>query len=666
MANLKGTNYGNDSIKALKGAERVRKRPEVMFGSADLKGAFHSFKEILGNSLDEARAGFGKEITVIYHVDGAISVMDNGRGVPMGWNASEGRYNWDLVFNDLYAGGKYDPDEGDYKFSVGLNGLGAACVQYTSEYFEVTSWSRDTIASKKFAKGEPLDDGLVEEPNNTGKTGTTIKWKVDKEIFSDVNFKFDMFKEYCEGQAHINEVNFKLIDEATGEEVFYEGKGVEHYLRSQLGDAVLDVITKHSSSKGIERGTNYTCECELVLAITNECKSKQLYFHNTSTMVTGEHLNAVEDAITAFFKDIAKKNGCNILPYDYQDYLSVLVSTYSNITSFANQTKDGVSNRFIYSIIYSTIKDALEEAVVKGVESVSVLVDNVVRAALARKRAKEIEAQERLVKRTTNKRAKAEKFVDCKESDPAKRELFIVEGDSALSSCKQSRDGSFQALIPVRGKTLNCLKASMEDILKNQIVQDIISTVGTGADIGSDNELFDINKLQYNKIIFCTDGDVDGFQIRVLLYTVFYRLMPQLLRDGYVYVVETPLFEIITSKGTKFAYSVEEKDEIVADCEKNHIAVKKINRSKGLGENDPDMMWNTTMNPDTRKLVPLDIDIRNTLVRDISNMLFGNDPDNGRKDFIFDMLGTGLQELDGLDTLVETVNALVGEESEVM
>lgn len=661
MANVKNTNYDDNSIRSLKGADRVRLRPEVMFGSADLKGAFHSFKEILGNSLDEARAGFGKTIDVVYYLDGAISVRDYGRGVPMGWNKAEGRYNWELIFDELYAGGKYDADE-NYKFSVGLNGLGAACVQYTSEYFEVISYQKDKICKKSFAKGIPLDDKLIEEPNTTGETGTFIKWKVDKEVFSDVVFNFDMFKTYCEGQAHINEVNFNLKDEATGEEIYYEGKGVEHYLRSQLGDNVIDVITKHASSKGIEKGHNFTCECELVLAITKECKSKQLYFHNTSTMTTGEHINAVEDAITAFFKDIAKKNGVNILPYDYNDYLSILVSTYSNITSFANQTKDGVSNRFIYSIIYGTVKDALEEELIKGTESITTLVDNVVRAALARKKAKEIEAQERLVKRTTNKRAKAEKFVDCKENDPSKRELFIVEGDSALSSCKQSRDGSFQALLPVRGKTLNCLKASMEDILKNQIVQDIISTIGTGVDIGSDTELFDINKLQYNKIIFCTDGDVDGFQIRVLLYTVFYRLMPQLLRDGYVYVVETPLFEIITSQGTQFAYTAEEKDKILADCEAKHIAVRKINRSKGLGENDPDMMWNTTMNPDTRKLVPLDIDIQNTVVRDISNMLFGNDPDNGRKDFIFDMLGTGLQELEGLEDLVSTVNALNDEE----
>lgn len=658
--------YNDSSIRSLKGADRVRLRPEVMFGSADLKGAFHSFKEILGNSLDEARAGFGKTIDVVYYSDGAISVRDYGRGVPMGWNEAEGRYNWELIFDELYAGGKYDAEDGNYKFSVGLNGLGAACVQYTSEYFEVISYQPNKIFKKSFAKGVPLDDKLIEEPNTTGETGTFIKWKVDDDVFSDVLFKFDMFKNYCEGQAHINEVNFNLHDEATGEDIYYEGKGVEHYLRSQLGENVIDIITRRNSTKGIEKGHNFTCECELVLAITKECKSKQLYFHNTSTMVTGEHINAVQDAVTAFFKDIAKRNGVNILPYDYNDYLSVLVSTYSNITSFANQTKDGVSNRFIYSIIYATVKDALEEAVVKGTESITTLVDNVVRAAMARKKAKEIEAQERLVKRTTNRRAKAEKFVDCKESDPSKRELFIVEGDSALSSCKQSRDGSFQALIPVRGKTLNCLKAPVDVILKNQIVQDIISTVGTGADIGSGNDLFDISKLQYNKIIFCTDGDVDGFQIRVLLYTIFYRLMPQLLRDGYVYVVETPLFEIITNKGTEFAYTVEEKDEIVERVKSQHGIVKKINRSKGLGENDPDMMWNTTMNPDTRKLVPLDIDIRNTLVRDISNMLFGVDPENGRKDFIFDMLGTGLQEFEGLDDLVETVNALVPDEKEVV
>ena len=666
-------NYDDNSIKSLKGAERVRMRPGVMFGSDDIKGAFHTFKEIIGNSTDEGRSGYGDLIEVVYYTDGSISVRDYGRGVPMGWNESEGRYNWDLIFNELYAGGKYETDGENYKYSVGLNGLGAASTQYTSEWFIVESFKEDKIYRKEFKKGYPVDEEMSERPNDTGKTGTFIHWKVDNDVFPDTNFPFKMFKDYCEGQAHINSINFKVTDEHTGEVIFVEGEGVEKYLTNQLGDKVIETFSKKSKKEGVERNSKYSTECEVILSITEECNSKYMYFHNTANINTGVHISAVQDSINKFFKDLGKQNGVTIQPYDYNDYLSVAVSSYSNITSYANQTKDGVSNQFIYDIIYTTVEDILNEGVLKGKESIKTLIDNVIGAALARKKAKEIEAQERLVRKTTSnsRNKKPEKFVDCREKKPEKRELFIVEGDSAKGSCKLARDGSFQAILPIKGKIINCLKASIEDILGdggtgkdakkgNQEVLDIVSTVGTGVDLGNNSDLFDISKLKYNKIIICTDGDVDGFQIRCLLYTVFYRLMPQLLRDGYVYVAETPLFELITNKGIFFAYSVAEKEKMVKEFPSKGIVIKKINRSKGLGENDPDMMWETTMNPETRRLVKLDIDVREQVVRDISNMLFGLDQYKERKEFIFEMLGQGLQDL------VETMDGLALETDELL
>ena len=661
-------NYDDNSIRSLKGAERVRKRPGVMFGSDDIKGAFHTVKEIVGNSTDEGRAGFGNLIEINRYKDNSISVRDYGRGVPMGWNEAEGRYNWDLIFNELYAGGKYDEDDENYKFSVGLNGLGAASTQYTSEWFVVESYKEDKVYRKTFEKGNPVGDDLEELPNTDNKVGTFIHWKIDNEVFPDTNFTFKMFKDLCEGQAHINKIDFKLVDEVAGEEIYIEGEGIESYLANQLGDNVIEVFYDKKTSSGIERGTTYESECEVVLAITEECKSKYLYFHNTADIVTGVHITAVQDAVNKFFKAIGKQNGVTIQPYDYNDYLSVLVSSYSNVTSYANQTKDGVSNQFIYDIIYTTVENILEEAVLKGKESITTLINNVVGAALARKKAKELEAQERLVRKTTSNRAKKpEKLADCREKDPAKRELFIVEGDSAKGSCKTARDGKFQAIIPIKGKIINCLKASIEDILGenstskdakkgNQEVIDIISLLGTGVDLGNDSDLFDITKLKYHKIIICTDGDVDGFQIRVLLYCLFYRLTPQLLREGHVYVAETPLFEIITNKGIFFAYSLEEKNKMVDEFPKKGIVIKQINRSKGLGENDPEMLWETTMNPETRRLVQLDIDPRNQIVRDISNMLFGLDENKERKEFIFEMLGKGLQDL------VDTVEGLTEED----
>lgn len=649
MSKQVNTTYNDDSIKSLKGADRVRLRPGVMFGSDNIKGAFHTFKEILGNSLDEARGGYGKEIEVVYYKDGAISVRDYGRGVPMGWNKAEKRYNWDLVFNELYAGGKYEDDE-VYKFSVGLNGLGAAAVQYVSEYFLVESYHGNTVQKKEFAKGNPIGKDLIEETLEEEKYGTFIKWKIDNEVFRNTNFKFKDFLEYCEGQAHINEVNFTLTDEKTGEVVRYEGKGIEHYLREQVGDNVIEVLQKKEKTEGFEeRNQRYTAVCELCLAITEETESKQLFFHNTATMTTGYHIQAVQDAISGFFKALGKKNGVTIMPYDYNDYLSVLVSSYSNITSFANQTKDGVDNKFIYDLVKKTVSDLLEESVAKGLNSMNVLMENVVNAAIARKKAKELESQERLIRKTTGgKKVKAEKYVDCRSNDPKEKELFILEGDSALGSCKNARDSKFQALLPVRGKTLNCLKAPIEQVLENKVIKDLITTLGCGVDIGGSEDLFDINKLQFDKVILTTDGDVDGFQIRVLLYTVFYRLMPELLRKGKVYVAETPLFEIVLGgkDGSVFAYSVEEKNKILADLEKKGKKFKKIHRSKGLGENTKEMLWMTTMNPETRRLVPLTMDIVEENVVKMSNMLFGNDLDNERKDYIFEMLSEGLVDLE--------------------
>ena len=503
-------NYNDDSIKSLKGADRVRLRPGVMFGSDNIKGAFHTFKEILGNSLDEARGGYGKEIEVVYYKDGSISVRDYGRGVPMGWNQSEKRYNWDLVFNELYAGGKYEDDE-VYKFSVGLNGLGAAAVQYVSEYFVVESYQGDKMFKKEFSKGNPSDmKEPIEVPLSEEQHGTFIKWKIDNEVFRNTNFKFKDFLEYCEGQAHINEVNFTLTDEKTGETVRYEGKGIEYYLREQVGDNIIEVLQKKEKTEGLEeRNQRYTAVCELCLAITEETESKQLFFHNTATMTTGYHIQAVQDAISGFFKALGKKNGVTIMPYDYNDYLSILVSSYSNITSFANQTKDGVDNKFIYDLVKKTVSDLLEESVAKGLDSMTVLMDNVVNAAIARKKAKELESQERLIRKTTGgKKVKAEKYVDCRSNDPKEKELFILEGDSALGSCKNARDSKFQALLPVRGKTLNCLKAPIEQVLENKVIKDLITTLGCGVDIGSSEDLFDINKLQFDKVILTTDGDM--------------------------------------------------------------------------------------------------------------------------------------------------------------
>lgn len=425
--------YNNDSIKALKGAERVRKKPGVIFGSSNIDGAFHTFKEILGNSLDEARGGFGTDIDVTYHVDGAITIRDYGRGVPMGWNEREGRYNWDLVFNELYAGGKYSEEDGTksdaYKYSLGTNGLGSASVQYVSEYFIVHSYQGDKVYKKEFKGGYPLDNELIEETLETPEYGTYIKWKIDNKVFKDTNFKIKMFTEYCEGQAHINAINLHLTYEKTGEVFDYKGKGITHYLKELSGENLIELCEKKVKDSGVTDGVHYSTECEVALAITKEMKSNQLFFHNTSTLNRGRSIEATQDAISGFFKQLGKDNKVTIMPYDYNDYLSIIVSSYSNVAEFEAQTKEGVSDKFIYDIVFKTVKDLLEEEVAKGKESMKTLMTSVLTTALARKKAKELENQEKMVLKTTSKKTKAEKYVDCKSNNPKEKELFIVEGE---------------------------------------------------------------------------------------------------------------------------------------------------------------------------------------------------------------------------------------------
>lgn len=655
--------YDDNSIIALKGAERVRQRPAVMFGSADITGAFHTFIEIVGNALDEARAGYGKQIDVVYHSDGSLSVRDYGRGVPMGWNEKEQRYNWDLVFNDLYAGGKYN-DDGNYNFSVGLNGLGAASTQYTSKWFNVVSYTKDTIYTKKFERGKPTDNEPAQAvANDTNTTGTYIHWQIDNDVFPDTEFKKEMFIEFLEPQAHIANITINFVDEVHDYKAQYVGTTLQDYLEQMLGGGIKQSFVLHNKSQGKEQvpgkaqAQDYRAECEIVLSITESREPIRKYFHNTAVMrnANGYHHQAFDSALADFFKDIGKTVGLKIQPRDYEDYISCLISTYSNITSFYNQTKDGVSSSFIFFLIKETMLDCLELEYAKGNEALTGFVNSVVASAQARVRAKELEKIEKTAVQQQRQavKVKPEKFKDCSSNKPAECELYIVEGDSALGSCLLARDSRFQALIPVQGKILNCLKAGIDRIVKSEIINNLVAVIGTGVDLGTKN-MFDIRKLKFDKIVICTDADVDGFQIRVLLYCMFYRLMPELLKQGKVYIVETPLFEIETSRGTDFVYTVEEKDKKLKEYEQTGVTVRNINRSKGLGENTPEMMRKTTMLPETRKLIQLKIDVQEQIVRELSQVLFGNDYTNQRKEFVKELLGVQLSDLvDEIETLTE-------------
>lgn len=654
--------YDDKSIKSLKGADRVRRRPGVMFGTNDIHGAFHTVKEVVGNSLDESRAGFGRDIFIKLYKDKSISVRDYGRGVPMGWNEEEGRYNWDLIFNELYAGGKYEAegtDDSVYDESVGLNGLGVTSTQYTSEYFNVISY-RDTIVKKNFERGIPLDEDLEEVPNDTGKTGTFIKWKIDPTVFTNTNITFKMLKKYCESQAHLEGVNFHLEDEVSGEVLVIEGKSISEYLKMKVGDKGVDLLSMTLRDNGYEDNKKYSVRCNLAMVISNEMDSVHMYYHNSADMTVGVHSTAYTDAVTKFFKPIGKEHDVSITASDYRGYINVLISSYSNsdVISYANQTKTGVSNRFIYDIIFKTVTKVLEDAKAKELPSYKQLVENVVTSAYARKKAKELEMQLKTLNKANNGK-KSSKLDDCRNEYPKYRELFIVEGDSAKTSCKFARDRWTQAIIPIKGKIINCLKSSLEDLLNNDEIQSLIGTLGCGVEIrGTDISDFDIKKCNYDKIIIATDADVDGYQIRVLLFLFFYVFMPSLLER--VFVVETPLYEIVLNREKSiFAYTEAEKLEKLNQLEKEGKKYKKINRSKGLGENNADMLWGTTMNPETRHLIPLAMNVNDPMVKAIINMLFGTDENKERKGFIFSMLEEGLGET-GLGDVFDTVNALEG------
>jgi len=618
------SNYGNESIAMLKGADRVRLRPAVIFGSDNLEGCIHSFFEILSNSIDEAREGYGKQIVITRYSDGAIRVEDYGRGIPLDYNAKEERYNWELVYCELYAGGKYKNNEsGDYEYSLGLNGLGACATQYASEFFEVTVFRDKTKYSLSFKKGEPVTE-LIKEPYRFKRTGTIQYWKPDREVFTDIVIPLETFKEIIKRQSVVNSgVEFVLKDDESGEEFTYSyPEGIKGYC-DEISDmkGFTDSYFFSGESKGRDSADReeYKVKAEVAFCFNNEINDLE-YFHNSSFL---EHGGSPDKAIKSAFvseidkqikaRDKYKANESKIVFQDVADSLILITNTFSTQTSYENQTKKAINNKFIQEYMTSLVRTNLEVWFIENKQSADKVVDQI----LVNKRARENAEKTRVnIKKKLmgsidiNNRIK--KFVDCRSRDVDVRELYIVEGDSALGSVKMGRDAEFQAVMPVRGKILNCLKADYATIFKSEIITDLLKVLGCGVEISNkhnkDLSAFNIENLRWNKIIICTDADVDGFQIRTLILAMLYRLTPTLIEKGYVYIAESPLFEITyRPKGKKgaeeetlFAFNEKEKAEILAKYDNSCL---NIQRSKGLGENEPEMMWQTTMNPKTRRLI---------------------------------------------------------------
>ena len=613
--------YDNQSIKSLKGADRVRKRPAVIFGSDDLIGCQHSFIEILANSVDEAREGYGNKIIVKKFNDLSIEVEDFGRGVPLGYNEKEKRWNWELVFCELYAGGKYDnnSENSAYEFSLGLNGLGATATQYSSEYMEVESYDGKTCSKIRFKKGNPKGNLEVTDIAQGMKTrGTIIKWRPDLEVFKEIDIPVEFLSSTLRRQAFVN-AGIRFILEVQDEkgkfskEEFYYEKGVEDYIAEITdGISMTSPVLWNIETKGRDREDmpDYKLRAEITFCFAKSGMCE--YYHNSSYLEYGGApdkavRNAFTFAIDKYIKKVNKynRNESKITFSDIQDNLAVIINSASTQTSYENQTKKAITNAFIQKALTDFIKEKLEFYLIENQSQANIIVNQV----LVNKRARETAEKTKFdIKKkltgTMDVSNRVEKFVPCRSKDPSIREIYIVEGDSAMSSCKLGRNADFQAIIPIRGKTLNCMKSSYQKIFESEIIVDLLKVIGCGVEVKggkkSDIATFDYSLLKWNKIIICTDADEDGFQIRTLLLTMFYRLLPTLIEKGKIFIAESPLFEITAGGETYFAYNEAEKIEILSK-----IGNKKytIQRSKGLGENEPDMMWRTTMCPQTRRLI---------------------------------------------------------------
>ena len=653
--------YNEESISQLKGADRVRLRPAVIFGSDGIEGCEHAVFEILSNSIDEAREGYGKEITVTRFLDGSVEVVDHGRGMPMDYNEKEKRWNWELLFCEMYAGSKYNTNSGGtYEYSLGLNGLGLCATQYASEYMDAEVHKNGFRYEIHFKAGEPVSE-LQKEPYNKKDTGTRIRWKPDIKVFTDIDIPLEYYQETILRQSVVNAGIKFVLRNQTGEKSFdkyeycYEN-GIVDYIKEFVGDdAFSSVQFWQGETKGRDRADlpEYKVKLNVALCFSNKKQLKE-YYHNSSFL---EHGGAPEKAVkSAFVSQIDSylkanskylKSDSKINFQDVEDCLVLVSSSFSTQTSYENQTKKAITNKFIQEAMTDFLRHQLEVYFIENRIDAEKIAEQVLINMRSRVKAESTRLNIKKTLQSGNSMTdRIEKFVDCRSKDVSEREIFIVEGDSALGACKQARDSAFQAVMPVRGKILNCLKAEYPKIFKNDIITDLIKVLGCGVEVSSkankNLSLFNMDNLRWSKVIICTDADVDGYQIRTLILTMIYRLMPTLIKEGKGFIAESPLYEITCKDETWFCYTEKEKQDALLEIGDRKYTIQ---RSKGLGENEPEMMWLTTMNPKTRRLIKVEPDYSPEAVADKFDLLLGDNL-QGRKDYIAE---NGAQYIDMTD-----------------
>lgn len=640
--------YGDDSISSLKGADRVRARPAVIFGSDGLEGCQHSIFEILSNSIDEARQGYGKEISISKYLDHSVEVEDHGRGIPVDYNNKEQCYNWELVFCELYAGGKYNNNSGNnYQYSLGLNGLGLCATQYASEYMDTDIRYDGYRYTLHFEKGEIVGE-MKKEAYAKKDTGSIIRWKPDLKVFTDIAVPDEYYTDILKRQAIVNEgITFHFRKEVSPGKFevqdFYYENGISDHAKELVGEESLTPVQLWNTEKKVRDRADmdlYTVKINVAVAFSNLVHTSE-YYHNSSWLEYGGApdkavRNAFVYQIDSYLKQTSKynKSESKITFQDVEDCLVIIISSFSTQTSYENQTKKAINNKGIQDAMVEMLRHNLEVYFIEN----PMEADKIAGQVLINKRSREDAEKTRLnlKSKLTGKMditSRVAKFVDCRSKKTEEREIFIVEGDSALGACKQARDPDFQAIMPIRGKILNCLKADYDKIFKSEIITDLMKVLGCGVQVKSKSNKnlssFDMDSLRWSKVILCTDADVDGFHIRAMLLTMLYRLTPALIDAGKVYIAESPLYEITGKDATYFAYSEREKEGFLAQLEGQKYTIQ---RSKGLGENEPDMMNLTTMNPKTRRLIqvtPGDA----AMTADTFDLLLGDNL-NGRKEYI--------------------------------
>lgn len=645
------SNYGNDSIRSLTDREAVRLRVATYAGGSDKEGAFTTVREIISNSIDEFKAHYGNEIVVQYHKDGSIEVTDYGRGCPVDWNENEQKYNYELIFLSLNAGGKYQQD--NYEFSLGLNGIGSALSILSSEYAYVEVKRDGYKYNLEFQKGELVGELKKEKIDGEYQTGTKIRWKPDLEVFTETNFPEEWFHQYLEQQAIVNK-GLKLIfinqaDEKT--EYFYENGIIDYIQNLNNQKNFTDIVYLETEAIGRDREdkNDYRSKYEIAFCFNNEVNLLESY-HNSSFL---KHGGSPHEAIKAAFvyaidKLIKQNNGYNknekkITFDDIRDSLIIVTNTYSTETSYQNQTKFAITNKFIQDFMREYLKEQLEIYFIEN----PIDAEKIMNQVLINKRSREKAEKTRLdikkklqVNIGNGLRNKIEDLNDCdmKNTTLEEREIWLCEGESACQTMTNSRDSRTMGTYALRGRFISSLKNSVEDVLNNKVALGIIQALGCGIEIPK-NELkkfqnintFDKDGLRYGKIVIATDSDSFGNGIALSLVTFFYKFMPTLLKENRIYISLSPRFKITTNKKELFAYDETEKNKIVKELEsqnkKYHIGI-----IKGLGELNRDTYWNYVMNPETRRIKQLYYD-ENQLdqIEYYFNTLMGEDIDERKK-----------------------------------